>query len=355
MVALALTTLAIYHLTRWPNWRTLMQIVLIPALFWGYFGGYYIVTRPPYFGDLAAKPGLFFAWIIVLVGLAVFLRTATPAQTRLTFAVPLGVAFGITVINAITDVFPGTASTQPHLLLYVSPLIILAVFMVWGAPLALVDQHYSPIVLAIVLAPIPFIGFAFSAGLSPEYSLFARRAQTFGHVSIAIMAALAVGNVACRGDSHAIKKFGIPVILLIAVIVSAPLAFAGPPVIPYQSTTTNAEFETITFTETHIEGTWTSDDHPTRVARNYYDADTTRSPTLGWLQGGTPPKCPILIRDSWNSVGAVAVPADPIPAEATTLETFIKRGQAVYDGGPDSNGHTLVVPVQISDSQSGSC
>ncbi|MFC7071755.1 sodium/phosphate symporter [Halovenus rubra] len=349
MGALTLTALAVYHVTNEPDARTVLRALAVGGLFWAYFGIYYVLTRPPFFGDLAAKPGLFVAWVIILGSLAVFLRKASPTLQRLTFVVPLGVAFAVTAVNAVFDVFPGTASTHPRLLVYLGPLVVLAVLMVWGVPLAFDNHDIGPVVLALVLAPLAFVSFALTAGLSPEYNLFARRGQTFGHFTITVVGVLSVGGFAWTADRHSVLKLGIPLCLLAAILVSTPLAFAGPPVLPYEPTVTDAEFESVTFAETHIEGAWTSDDKPTRVARNYYDADAPRSAAIAWLQGGAVPACPTLVRDTWMTVGAQAYPSDPIPVDVRILQKFSTTSQIIYDGGTTDNSQRFVIPERAAE------
>lgn len=350
MAVLSLTALATVHLHQTPDRTTVVHALSVVCLFWLYFGGYYVLTNPPFYDDLAAKPGLFLGWVLVLPGLVLLFRAVSSRTLRLVFALPLAFGFSVLAINALTDVFPGTASTHPRVLLYVAPLAVLVAFAVWGAPIAFNHRGLGPVVLALFLGPVVFVYFALTAGLSPVYELFARRSQTFVHLSVVVMAAVAIIDLGWRGPPvlQSVLRPGLPAVLLVCALVSMPLAFAGPPVLPYESTTTTEEFRTVTFADAHIDTAWTSDDHLTRVARNYYGADASPRPTYEWLQGTTPPNCPVLVRGEWPSTGAQAYPDDPIPVDADNLDQFVKSHSTVYAGGNDAS-HSIVWPGSSPD------
>ncbi|WP_312907589.1 hypothetical protein [Natronosalvus caseinilyticus] len=348
MAALTLTALAVVHFRRTPVRATIVHGLAIVIGSWAYFGVYYTLTQPPFFGDVATRLGLFLVCLLVFAGLVVLVRGTTPSLLRLSVLTSFAGGFTILGINAVSNVFPGTASTHPRLLWYVAPLTILVAFAVWGFPLAIDDVDVGPVVLALFLGPLMFVGFAVIAELNSAYQYFAARGQTFIHLSAVIMAAIAVVDIGWRSRPRAsfLLKAALPAVVLVCALISLPLAFVGPPVLPYESTTTPAEFQAVTFAEAHIEGNWTSDDHLTRIGKNYYDAEAPPGPTYGWLDGAEPPTCPVLVRGSWPATGAQAFPADPIAVDEHELERFASTEQTLYTSG--SSDQRLVAPLNAS-------
>jgi len=337
MAALALTALVVVHVYQSPGRPTVARAVPIVALFWVYFGAYYFRTRPAYFGDLVAKPGLFVGWVVALVGLVLFFRNASTRVRRIVFALPFAFGFSVLTLNAVIEIFPATSATHPRLLRYVAPLAVFVLFALWAFPIAVDSPDAGPIVLALFLGPLVFVLFGLTAGLSPAYRSFAVRGQTFLHLSVVVAAAIAAVDLGWRVQARPALQLSLrtalPAVVLACAVVSLPLAFLGLPALPYESTTTPGEFQAVTFADAHLESAWTSDDHLTRIARNYYGADSSPGPTYEWLRGGTPPDCPVVVRDSWSSVGAQAFPSDPISGESDEVARFAAEESTVYDGG----------------------
>jgi hypothetical protein len=337
MAALALTALVVVHVHQSPDRATMARAVPIAALFWVYLGSYYLRDQPAEFDALVAKPGLFVACVVALGGLALFLQTASTRLRRLVFALFFGFGFSMLALNAVIEIFPATSATHPRLLLHVAPLGVFALFALWAFPVGIDSPSVGPVVLALFLGPLVFVLFGLTAGLSPVYRSFVVRGQTFLHLSVVVVAAIAAVDlgwrVRARPGLQVSLRAVLPAVLLACAVVSLPLAFLGLPALPYESTTTSGEFQAVTFADDHLETEWTSDDHLTRIARNYYDADSSPGPTYEWLRGGTPPDCPVVVRDSWSSVGAQAFPSDPILAEAGAVERFVTGRLTVYAGG----------------------
>ncbi len=354
MAALALTALVVVHVHRSLDRATVARAVPIVALFWVYFGSYYRWNQPSQFDALVAKPGLFVAWVVTLGALALFFGNAATRPRRIVFALPFVLGFSALALNAVIEIFPATSSTQPRVLLYVAPLAVFVLFAIWAFPLAVDSPDAGPVVLALFLGPLVFVLFGLTAGLSPVYRSFAVRGQTFLHLSIVVVAAVAAVDlcwrVQVRPGLQLPLRTALPAVLLGCAVVSLPLAFLGLPALPYESTTTPGEFAAVTFADDHLESAWTSDDHLTRIAGNYYGADSSPGPTYEWLRGGTPPDCPVVVRDSWTSVGAQAFPSDPILAEAGDVERFVTGQLTVYAGG----GQTEQRIVRSTD-QTGAC
>lgn len=336
MAALTLTAIAVAHLYRTGTLR--VALYSLPAGgFWLYFGSYYIATQPPYFADLATKPGLFVAWVLVLPFAVILFQNSRRRTLQIAFAAPIVIGFVILSLHVLTDVFPGTASTNTQLLVYLAPVAIIAGLAGWYSPLAMHARERGIVILGLFLGPVMFVGFAVTAGLDPVYTAFARRAQTFVHLPVMVMAAGAVAQLSWQ-LREAVGDWStgvLPSAVVVLALLSLPFAFASPPVLPYESTTTPSEFETVTFLEQYADRTWTSDDHLTRIGRNYYGANASPGATYDWLQGAPPPDCPVAVRASWTTTGAQAFPDDPIQPAASVLASFEQTQQLIYASGSE--------------------
>ncbi|WP_255171521.1 sodium/phosphate symporter [Natrononativus amylolyticus] len=345
LAALTVTAVVAGYGFRRPT-RVVPGVVVVGG-FWLYFGTYYALTRPPYTGDLTAKPGLFVAWVVVLVAFVGWLTTTGGRATRLLVGAVGATGFSILAADALLSLFPGTMSVPPTLLFYVAPLTVLAALAAWAIPYGVGPAGDRLVVVGLLTAPIAWVGFAVTAGLTPEYVLFARRGQTFVHLAAVVLAGLAIlalGRYAVR-RRRSIAPWvhtGVPVLLCLCALVSMPLAFAGLEALAYQGTTTHEEFETLSFA-TDATPEWTSDDHLTRVASNYYGTNASPGPTYEWLEGDGALACPTVFQRSWQTVGAQQYPSEPVTVETDRYEATALEGHAVY-ATTGSDRLTMVVP-----------
>ncbi|WP_306059920.1 sodium/phosphate symporter [Natronococcus wangiae] len=345
MAALTVTSVVALAVAR-DGRRALTPGLLILASFWLYVLGYYALTRPPYSGDVAAKPGLFVAWMVIMAVGALWLANSSARSTRLTIGGVFVSGFAILGANAIWELFPATAATPFQLLVYMAPLTVLAALAVWGLPLGTGLTGDRAIVLALLVAPLAWTGFAITAGADPVYSLFARRGQTFVHLATVVCAGIAICALARRVNPSRkrVVTVGLPLLLCVCALVSLPLAFAGLEALAYQGTTTSEEFSSATFATETLEDTWTSDDHITRVARNYYRTDASPQPAYDWLHSGGNFQCPTVMQASWQTVGAQQYPSSPIPLEPAVYQETIQTQHTVYVT-TGSDPVTIVVPT----------
>ncbi|WP_306059949.1 hypothetical protein [Natronococcus wangiae] len=253
--------------------------------------------------------------------------------------------FAIIGANAVWGLFPGTSGTPTQFLIYVAPLLMFAALASWGLPLGTGRAGDRAIVLALLAAPIAWIGFALTAGVDPVYADFARRGQTFVHLAIVVCAGLAILDLARRVDPsrRQVVAVGLPLALCLCALASLPIAFAGLEMLAYQGTTTSEEFESATFA-THTIDEWTSDDHITRVARNYHQAGASPQPAYEWLHGGGELQCPTVMQNSWQTVGAQQYPAEPTLIDPSTYEVTIATEHTVYTT-TGTDPVTIVVPT----------
>ncbi|WP_142859598.1 glycosyltransferase family protein [Salinigranum halophilum] len=351
IAGLAIVGLVVAHAVQHPDRRTLLGGGAIAAGFWLYFGGYYqlaaTVMQIAYVDRVVAFPGLFLAWgIILVVGVAWVWTTSSRARS-LAVVVPLGVFYLVTAVNTLVSVYPGTPQT-PTLVLV--PVVALALpLLVGGVGMGLLTPHRSvgAIVVALLAGPLTVIGFSLTASLTPEYVNTAIRAQTFGHLPLAILAGLVIarllatrtgletdfasgwsGSGSADGGRSVLRTAAVALVLLM-VVVSVPFAYLNLDTGTYPSTTLDSEFEAVGFAS-DAGDEWATDHSLSRVGVHYYRSDPTVSPTASWLSGGTSPTCRVLSQESWTTSGAHLFPFAPETVSEERYESWLGSRHVVY-------------------------
>lgn len=350
IAAITLTVLVGLWIDRRPTWVTFGAGGFIVFGFWMYLLAYYARSPPASSGVVTSDPALFLAWIIAIIALAYWFQTARPASSRGALGCVIGIGFGILALNAIKPVFPGMSSTPPLLLALVAPLVVFAILTIWGLPV-LVRSNPGPVILALLIAPLAFVGLGLTAGLGPQYDMLVRRTQTFVHFGTVVITSMAAFVLYDRiqGWSQTFVtavKVGLPITLILVAVVTIPIAFIGLEALSYQGTTTEAEFSAATFASTAVDRPWTGDDHVTRIEGNYYGDEHNEglSPVYDWLHGGDPPACTTVAEDSWTSVGAQLYPAPPEQLAEETYADWQANNNLVYVSGGGDDRLVIVTP-----------
>ncbi|MFH5801175.1 sodium/phosphate symporter [Haladaptatus sp. CMAA 1911] len=331
--------------------RSISRVGILGAMvvvgFWAYLGSYYSIMELGDVSRVSSVPGLFFAWIIVLITASVGLPTTSVRSQRAVSMFILVGGVGVVVANFFVPVFPGTAELQTMALLLVIPIAVGGFVATYGLPYITTTRD-GAVVLALVLGPLTLIGFALTADLTVEYQDIIARSQIFAHFGAIVLASLAVVGLGIRGRVTnrilRVTRTGLIPLLLVIALVSAPLAFAGLRATPAQPVTEPNEFETTTFAATYIPSTWVSDGHITRLASYYYPSQTnsTYTPLYQWLRGGgEPPKCTVVSQQSWTTVGAQLFPASPIQLDKNQYRSWLESKQVIYSASGED-------PVVIS-------
>lgn len=350
IAAVSLTVLVAVWIDRRPSWLTLGGLGIAVG-FWLYLLVYYARSPPGHSEVITTNPALVIAWLIAIIALAHWFRTATPWRARGAIGCIVFFGFGVLSLNAIRPIFPGTAPTPSSLLVLVAPLMVLAVLATWGLPIVIRSKE-GPIVLTLLIAPLTFIGLGLTAGLSLQYDFLVMRTQTFVHLGTVVIAAMAVFVLYDRVPDRPLPlamtvRVGLPLLLILVAVVTVPIAFAGLETLSYQGTTTEAEFSAVTFASTTMETSWSGDDHITRIDSNYYGSDYNIGPhpVYEWLQGGDPPPCPVVAQDSWTTVGAQLYPAPPEHLDEQTYADWQETNNAIYVSGESDDQTVIVVPT----------
>lgn len=348
LAVLSVGGVAALHLARVPDRRTIGFALALLAGSWVYFIAYFEVAellglRLTYSGLLRAKPGLFVAWLIVLLVGVVWFRTASSRARRLVFLTPIAGGFCIVLLNLFTPLFPGTIRSPPLVVGMVVALVV-PVILAAGSLTTLTRGTGLPL-LALLAAPTIVVYYALTAALTPEFFGAVLRIQTYAHPTALILAGVTVVALKerrawpfGRGKQLAIG------VLVVALLVMVPLGFVNLDTASYPSTTFESEFAAAGFSGTHVPGAFATDHSLSRVAIHYYqNQDGTFVPTQAWLTGGVPPACPTLAQHSWTTTGAHLFPTQPETIQSSRFTAWRTSNHLVYTAG----GHDpawLVVP-----------
>jgi hypothetical protein len=314
---------------------------------WGYYQfAERSLLEVPYVDRISAYPGLFLAWVVVLVATLIWFQRPSERLQRATLGGAVGLWFLTLAVNATQTVFPGTQTTPAGLLVLVTGFAVPVVFAVVGLPLASRDRRrIGPVVLALLLAPIVIVYFSLTASLTPEYYGTALRGQTFVHLPVFILAGIGVASVAYRRSPTPDGGLGTPrthshrlatvltVVIVVAAVVTMPIAFVNLDTLAFPTGATESQFAAATFTADHVNEQWASDHPFNRIVDLYYPAATngTYQPIARWLGGGAEPNCPTLSRASWGTTGAHLFPAGSEKTTQAALEEWRYENDVVYD------------------------
>jgi hypothetical protein len=296
---------------------------------------------------VVTAPGLLVAWLVLGAAVVVsFPRLRTRTQ-QFVLVAPFCAMFLLVVVNALVPVFPGTSRTTTGVLPALG-LAIPALVAAWAGPLVVRDGGNRSVLTALLAGPLVLVGFALTAALTPVYVTTAIRTHWFLYVPVMTLAG--VGVVALfdsRLDGRRALRALVVVLVVGAVAVSIPTAFGGLAVHTYKGVTTTGEFAASTFAVERVPGAWASDDHLTRITSYRTTGTTGRvAPVYDWIHGtnGLPPDCPVLVRDSWATVGAQFFPRAPETLPRDRLASFERAAHKVYSGG-SVRDISLVVPT----------
>jgi hypothetical protein len=337
--ALLVTAVAGAELARRPSGRTAAVGGGVAGAFWVLFVGYYeFVERTgilgvSYVGRVRSHPGLFVAWVVVLlVGVAWYQLISTRAR-RLLFFGPVGLLFVLVGVNIVRPVYPGTISSPPEVMLLVSFLFVPVCFAGYGL-FALSRRYETATVLTALLAgPLIVIYFALTASLTPEFFATAIRGQAFLHVPAFVLVGLAAAHLAFRARGLTVSplvRAGLLAALAVSTLVTVPIAFVALDTLAYPGTTAESEVAAVGHTATHANGSWTTDHGPMRVGATTFEAGARMGPPRTWLRGGPSPNCAMLSFDGWVRDGANFWPAAPESIDPHRYETTLAGRNVVY-------------------------
>jgi uncharacterized membrane protein (DUF485 family) len=373
------------HLVRDPTPRTAAVGTLLVGGFWAYAAAYYelagrsAVLTVPYVDRVEAFPGLFLAWLVVLLVGVVWFQRTTRWSRRAVFFLPIAIGFLTVFANLFTPVFPGTIDTPLPVAVLVATLVIPAIFASGALSVFAAKRSTAAVLLAPLAGAAVLVAFSLTATLTPEYFGTVMRVQTFAHLPAFTLAALTAARIAlpttdrayARSDrsatvNHTAADGGTSTrarhrpavralvvgVLVVSVFASTPIAYINLDTGSYPSTTTESEFRAAAFAADRLDERWSGDHTLTRIAGYYhYDggpANGTMYDAREWLRGGSSPCRPTLSQRSWTTTGAHFFPAAPETIPPARYDAWIARRDRVYAAG-GLDPLTLTIPRSGAD------
>lgn len=345
-----------------PSRRVVLVGSAVVVTFWLYFIAYFEavewlgILKISYVSQVKSNPGLFIAWMLVLVfGAGWYQRTSNRTQ-RAVFFLPISVLFALVIVNVFQPIYPGTIRSPPEVAILISFLVVPILFAVYGLP-AISNQYTNAVpVITMLLSPLVIIYFSLTASLTPDFFATAMRAQSFMHVPVFVLVGLAAATIfhgrSLSSPSWRIVRVVVISVLVVGTVVTAPLAFVSLDTFHYPATTTQSEFEAGEFASERIPETWASQHGEDQIADQYFHGGGSRAPTHEWLTGGSPPTCPVVSHESWVTHGAYLWPAQPQTISEANYKLFIDERNLVYS----SNGlDQIIITTHPTEGVSGNC
>ncbi|MEF8825315.1 MAG: sodium/phosphate symporter [Halapricum sp.] len=342
IAALAVTGVAAAYLPRVRRPRVWVLGVGLVGGFWLYFSTYYDLAARSgtltvaYVDRVSAHPSLFLAWLVVLVvGIGWWIRAGSGWQ-RTVFLVPIVVWLSVVVANAFTAVFPGTVQSPPVvlglLLFYVVPVAIAGV----AVPRVTAYPPVGIVVAGLLAAPVVNTYFSLTATLTPDFFGTVLRTQTFAHLPVLVLAALAVASIGTGVSSRRVLgewrpaiRVGVAVLFVGALVATTPLAYINLDTGSTPSTTLQSEYAAALFVAERVEGP-VATDHTFSHLGGIVGSQSSPAPTREWLLGGSSPACPVVSQRSWTSTGAHLFPAAPQTISSARYERWLTERNVVY-------------------------
>ena len=172
VVGLVVTAVTVRHITQSQSLPSVVIGTGITGGFWLHIATYYSLAEStlsltvPYVDRVTAYPGLFIAWVLLLIIGSVWIAQTTTRLRRISYFATISGLLAVLVINIVTPVFPGTVTTPPIVGIFVLLIGVVALSAV-GA-LDILSQYDGITILgALFIAPAAIIGFSLTASLTP--------------------------------------------------------------------------------------------------------------------------------------------------------------------------------------------
>jgi hypothetical protein len=379
VAGMTLTGVAAAGLVRSRGFRDVIGALVVGFGYWTVYFGYGLAAPAiglelTYSGLLSGTLGLFVAWVVVVLVIGVWARSAPTTALRVGWLLPVGGWFLLVAVNAVTTIYPGTVASPDIVVLLISAYLVPVVLV--GAGITAGRRGTGVPVLAALVAPVALTYYALTATLTPDFFAFIVRVQSFAHLPAFVLIGIGLalllawlrpadpgrqpatgpatdGGVAEHGDERRRLTAGlltagrvvVVVVFAVALAVTVPLGYVNLDTGALPSTTTPGEFQSVTFAERHVTGSYATEGALSRVGSLYYPetrATVAVAPTRNWLAGGPPPDCPVLVAEEWTTAGA-HFPTGPETLSQERYDRFLAERDVVYrSGGADP--HALVLP-----------
>lgn len=250
---------------------------------------------------------------------------------------------GAFLLNRDTRVFAGTLPTQDAFLAVVPALAFLGVLAAIGfGVVRATDNRARPFLVAILLAPLAVIAFAFLRGLDPlSFGLVYR---SLDYLDLGFALAAGVGLAVLWRSARRPFRAVLAVAFVAALLATTPMAYASESVFGVQNVTYEYEFAALGFASA-ARGPLGSDQRLTSVAAWWFGVDGDATAVLRIDRGeALSAYGAVLLEGRWTSTGAQLHPAPNLVLDPGTFDRVLADNHVVYAGGVPDNPVVIVVP-----------
>ena len=306
---------------------------------------YYVTVNMPDLSAVTAPDALalFLAVTVLLSALLVTMARPKALAPGARLVRPVGpilivpvAAFAALLVNARTDLFAGVLTTQPALepiLIAVAALVALA-FPGYQL-LRRTANPLADVVLAMGIAPVALVLFAFLRGLDGLSLVLVYRSFDFLDYGLAVVVGVGLAYAWLRLRRRDGLRIALAAGLLVVLLATTPIAWNTQAVLGVDNVTTPAELQALSVLASL---------HPRRVTTDQKLADTAAE----WFGLSANGSLPYLLRDHgnlsgydyavvmerWATVGAQVHPAPNVVLSAAVIVGFTASHRAVYAAGP---------------------
>jgi len=331
------------YLTRRSNswsWNSYADILTVIAI-WAMASYYYRDVDLPYYHFLSPEQDLYLliaiSCIFFLLMVLVLSRQGAPSKRPYLKLVVPAVGVSLLAINYVRPIFPGIPGTEQALFLFATSYLVLLIPALFSADGMIgTREPWRAAVLALIIAPLTMILFAFIRALDVTSYTIAFR--TFDFLDIGFAMLFGTGLVLLfKRFSRAKVIIAIPFMLLL--LLTTPIAFQTEELFSVHNQTYEYEFDA--FEAMH----GISDDH----SMNSDQRIGSTGKNLFNFSGGTDLALRIesgesiedihwvVVKSTWTTVGAQQFPFGQLVVTQEYLDDFLIEHDVLVIAGPVDN------------------
>lgn len=330
------------------SWRNYADIGTMVTL-WAVAGMYYREVELPYYEFLSPQQDLYLLMAIAGAMLMLMLLTlsregAGARHPYLKITAPV-VGVSLLFINYMTPIFPGVPGTEQAVFVFASAYLILLV-PVWVSAenLLRTREHWRPMILALIFAPLTMILFSFLRGLDLTSYTIAYR--TFDFLDLAFAALFGMGIALMIHQRLSLRRTA-PAIFLLVLLFTTPLAFQTESLFDVHNHT--YEYEVDALQEIHdlsANRTLNSDQRLGTSAKSLFNFSGGNDLAIRIETGGGLDEYQwYLVKNGWTSVGAQQFPFGQTVLDNQVLADFLEEHNVFIVAGPSDN--QLIVAANL--------
>lgn len=314
---------------------------LTAASLWILAISYYSVIDLPYFAFLRPDTDLYL-FIAVAVVMVLFMFTVMSGKWTISrrpllkVLIPV-IAAGLILLNYFRPIFPGIPGTGSSILLFAVPYLLLVPAIWYGSESLMTrGKTYTPLLLALILAPLSMMMFGFLRGLDPtSYTVIYR---TFDFLDLGLAALFGAGLIVILLKA---RKYA-PIILaasLILIASTTPLAFQTENLFGVQNQTYEYEYNVYDLIHTDSELRNLDSDQRISASANSLFNFSVNADLAFLVEEGQSMSTDhwLIVETNWMTSGAQEFPLKSVILNESTFGEFLNSNNVIIISGPSDD------------------